>query len=204
MSKDTLEILGPSVAPTAITPETRVIAGHRGGGPDPLIEQYDGQKWKIPAGREFVMPYGVALAIRRRAIVPGSRDPHSGRGGTPLKQKSYLYIKHAEDGRKVPEADRPEDCRPFTKSDLAKYGMAKEALARRPGETKIVDVAEVQAAAMAAGVDLSDEAIAEAPVDPAALAPIPASQHAGIQEARALAAEQGEDTPERRGGGRRR
>lgn len=195
MSESTLTVLGPSVLPTAITPDSLVVVGHRGG--PALLEMFDGIKWDIPSrserDEEFLMPYGVALLLRRRAVVPGSRDPHSGRAGAPLKQKSYLYIRpFTQDGRKVPEGDRMEDCRPFTAAELARYGVAGEAIARSADSpVRMVDVSEVQATLLAQGTDLEDAV--NAPVDPAVLAPIPASQHSGIQEARALAAEQGDD-----------
>lgn len=202
MSEPTLTVLGPSVLPTAITPETQVVAGHRGGG-STEAQMFDGEKWEIPHGQEFLMPYGVALALRRRMVVPGSRDQHSGRGGAPLKQKSFLYVRpETQDGRRVPEADRLEDCRPFTAAELQRYGMAGEALARAGDDrVRLVDVADVQAALLSQGTDLEDAV--NAPVDPAVLAPIPADQHAGIQEARAFAAEAGGDDDGPRRGRRR-
>jgi hypothetical protein len=197
MSNAVLEVLGPSVQPTAIDANTRVVVGHRGAREPFTVMPFDGQKWRIPSGKEFLMPYGVALTLRQRMVVPGSRDVHSGKGGTPLKQKSYLYIRPlTEDGRKVPQADREEDCRPFTPAELARYGEASEALARAKGEVRQVSVTEVRASMLAqSGVDL--EEAAQAPVDPAVLAPIPADQNANVQEARAAEGAAGR-------GGRRR
>lgn len=201
MSAGVLEILGPTVQSKAIDDDTLVVAGHRGGGDEPFtVVPFDGQKWRIPSGKEFLIPYGVALTLRQRMVVPGTRDVHSGTGGQPLKQKSYLYIRPlTEDGRKVPLADREEECRPFTAAELARFHASPEAIARAKGEVAQVPVSEVRARVLAQdGVDLDDAA--QAPVDPAVLAPTPASQNTYVRDVAEADAEAGRGAR----GGRRR
>lgn len=194
-----LEVLGPTVQSTAVDASTRVIVGHRGGREPYTVMPFDGAKWRIPSGKEFLMPYGVALTLRQRMVVPGTRDVHSGKGGQPLKQKSYLYIRPlTEDGRKVPLADREEDCRPFTAAELARFGESPEAIARAKGEVQQVSVTEVRAQLLAQeGTDLDDAA--QAPIDPAVLAPTPAAQNTYVRDVAEADAEAG-----RGRGGRRR
>lgn len=188
-----LEVLGPKVQSVEFTADTLVIVGHRGG--PAIVEQFDGVKWRIPsrqeADREHLLRYDVALSLRRRAVVPGTRDIHSGRGGQPIKQQSFLYIRPTtQDGRTVPDADRLEWCRPFTADEIARFRIGGEAVARPAGDVAVVPVSDVQATLISQGVDI--EASVEAKPDGAVLAPIPADQHAGIQESRALAGDTGD------------
>jgi hypothetical protein len=92
--------------------QTIVTCLHRGR--KPISDTFDGRHFTVPAG--YVrMPYGQALHIQRRAIVPGTKNLEVG------GFVSWLAIVGV---------DAPELCVPFTDEELVRFGEAVEAIDR--------------------------------------------------------------------------
>lgn len=182
--------LVPSDQSQVLDPTTPVVIVHRGG-PD-IVEKFDGREYVVPAGR-WTLPYGVAMHLKTRAIVPGSRNPHTGKTASRIGIVATTY------GKPV---DPPEKCRLFTADELAKFGDTVEALDRSviesPGgrRMELVGTTDVIASVQAHGIDVDGKL--DAGIDPAALAPTPAGQNSILQQASADAIAGGGDPIGRR------
>jgi hypothetical protein len=171
----------------ALTADTPVVIINRGNAP--VEDRYDGEPWIIPPGH-FTVPYGVAMHLRDRSVVPGSRDPISG------KQKSFIGILNV---------DPEERCRPFTEAELRRFKLMPDAIdpAARSEPVELVNVADVRARMLSnQGVDIEEQA---AQSDPGVLTKPAREDHEGLKlqragEAAKAAEGGGEDKP---GGGRR-
>lgn len=113
----------PSLTPESaggneLTPETRVLAIHRGR--HTFTDKYDGVDYRIAPGK-FTAPYGAVAHLQRRAVIPGTRDVE---GGT---EQSYIGIIGIDD---------PALCEPLTDEEVAKYGAAVEAIDRSAMSSK--------------------------------------------------------------------
>lgn len=148
----------------ALNPDTPVVIINRGN--TAVCDRYDGEPWEVPPGH-WTVPYAVAKHLQNRAVVPGSRDPVSGR------QSSFIGIVGLD------SADR---CRPFTPEQMKRFGLAVDAIdpAARSEAVTLVDVNDVRARLLAEhDVDLDDLAGQQA--DPAAFTPPPREEHTGLQ-----------------------
>lgn len=113
-----------------LTPKTRVVCINRSD--VTYVDKCDGRDYVCPPGL-FEVEYEVANHFRERSVIPGSRDPVSG------KQEHYIAIVGID----------PEDrCQPLSGGELAIAKAAPEALDRSgmSGADKDVRVVPTQAA----------------------------------------------------------
>lgn len=158
--------LSPVAATKKLEPESIVTLVFRGG--PPVVDKFDGRDYIVPplppdvplwAWQEmthdaaaFQVEYQVAAHLQTRAIVPGSRNPHTGKTASQLG---------------IVEVDRPDRVEPFTPEELKKFGLA-EALDREAAElpsmrnVQVIDTREAVSAALAAGQNI-EERLDEAP-----------------------------------------
>lgn len=95
-----------------LSPKTRVVCINRGD--VPYLDKCDGRDYVCQPGL-FEVEYEVADHFRTRSVVPGSRDPVTG------KQEHYIAIIGMD----------PEDrCQPLSGAELAAANAAPEALDR--------------------------------------------------------------------------
>lgn len=97
---------------TVLKPDTPVLCINRG--IRAIHDKWDGIDYIIPPGY-FEVAYGAADHFRNRAVVPGSRNPETG------KQESFIGLVGI---------DRPERCEPFTPEQCEAFGLRVEAIAR--------------------------------------------------------------------------
>jgi hypothetical protein len=95
-----------------LTPDTIVTCIQRG--TEPVHDKFDGKDYVIEPGY-FSAPYGAARHFQTRAVVPGSRNPETG------KQESFIGIL---------SVDRPDRCEPFSEEQCQRFGLKVEAIAR--------------------------------------------------------------------------
>lgn len=175
-------LLSPVAASKKLGPESIVTIVFRGG--PPIVDKFDGRDYVVPplpAGIElwewrevmhepaqFQVEYQVAAHLQTRAVVPGSRNPHTG------KTSSQLGIL---------EVDRADRCEPFTREQLEQFGLA-EAIDRTAAEipsmrkVQVISTTEAVSAAMAAGQNI-EERLDDAP---GAEVTAPPAQHEGLAE----------------------
>jgi endonuclease YncB( thermonuclease family) len=113
-----------------LTPSTRVVCINRGD--TDYLDKCDGRDYVCAPGL-FEVEYQVADHFRTRSVIPGSRDPISG------KQEHYIAILGI---------DPPEQCQPLSGGELDAAKAAPEALDRSgmSGPDKDVKVVPTQAA----------------------------------------------------------
>jgi hypothetical protein len=179
-----------------LTPETVVLCVHRG--VEPLVDKYDGRDYEILPGF-FEVAYGAALHFKARAVVPGSRNPETG------KQESFIGIVGI---------DRPERCVPFTLEECERFNLIPEAIdrqslsSRAAREAHLENVSAVLSRMPGAGItghmrpqiDMSQQATpaAEAAAEQALTPPAHNEAQAEIANAEAeFAAEQAADAARR-------
>lgn len=188
-----------------IGPDTEVLCLHRGD--EVLEDMFDSRPYRIAPGW-FKTTAAVARHFKARAVVPGSRDPVSG------KQASYITIigtvDFETDGsfRVRTPVDKPEEWSKFTAAELAEIGDAREALdpGSVAGHTTIVDTSSALSGKPQQGgssrvkgggggsggrgvTKLKAETNDGRQEAPAVMAPIPPDENAVVQEARAATAQ---------------
>jgi hypothetical protein len=141
-------ILSPIGAPVRVLTEATLVRVIHRGGP-PVHDLYDSVEYHVEPG-EWRLPLGVARHLQARAVVPGSRNPWTG------KQQSLLGIIDTEWGQPI---DPPARCEPFTAEEIARFGLAVEAIDRAVllGEAAVVQpiaVADVRRRMLNRGVNL--------------------------------------------------
>jgi hypothetical protein len=180
--------LSPRLTPVslskALEPLSIVTLVFRGG--PPVVDKFDGRDYIVPPlpadvnlwdWQEQMHPpstwqveYQVAAHLQTRAVVPGSRNPHSGKTASQIG---------------ILEVDRPDRVEPFTDEELKQFGLA-EAIDRRAAElpsmrdVKVIPTTQAVAAAMAAGQNI-DERLDEAPGEDITATP---AHHEGLAELR--------------------
>lgn len=98
---------------TELTPQTRVLIVNRG--THPYVDKFDGRNYTVPPETVSEVAYEVAAHFRERSIIPGSRDPVSG------KQEHYIAILGI---------DPPEKCNYLSAVEQQKADEAAEAIDR--------------------------------------------------------------------------
>jgi hypothetical protein len=153
-------LLSPVAAAKKLGPESIVTLVFRGG--PPIVDKFDGFDYivpPLPTGIElyewreitheastYQVEFQVAAHLKTRAVVPGSRNPHTG------KTASQIGIIEVDDARL---------CEPFTPEQLQQFGMA-EAIDRSAAElpsmrkVQVIDTTQAIAAAMAAGQNVEE------------------------------------------------
>lgn len=144
-----------------LSPTSTVTLVFRGG--PPVIDKFDGRdfivpplppgvplhEWRAqhqPASR-WQVEYQVAAHLQKRAIVPGSRNPHTGRILSQLG---------------IEEIDRPDRLEPFSVEQLKQFGLAREGLDRSQAElpsmreVTVINTTDAVSASLAAGQDIDD------------------------------------------------
>lgn len=177
-------LLSPVTAAKKLEPTSIVTLIFRGG--PPIVDKFDGRDYIVPPlpadvplwewqeatheASAWQVEFQVAAHLQTRAVVPGSRNPHTG------KTESQLGII---------EVDRPDRCEPFTAEELKKFGLA-EAIDRSAAElpsmrnVQVISTTQAVAAAMAAGQNI-DERLDE---EPGAEITAPPAHHEGLAELR--------------------
>jgi hypothetical protein len=175
-------LLSPVAATKKLGPESIVTLIFRGG--PPIVDKFDGRDYIVPPLPEGValwewqemthepsawqVEYQVAAHLQTRAVVPGSRNPHTGKTASQLG---------------IVEVDRPDRVEPFTLQELKKFGLA-EAIDREAAElpsmrnVQVIDTRDAVSAALAAGQNI-EERLDEAP---GADVTAPPAQHEGLAE----------------------
>lgn len=125
-----LNLVPDSLGGEELTPETRVLCINRGA--TPYRDKYDGRDYTCPPGL-FEVEYKAADHFRGRSVIPGTRDPITG------KQEHYIAILGI---------DRADRCEPLTKAEDDKAAAAPEAIDRTAmdGPAKHVQVISTMAA----------------------------------------------------------
>lgn len=122
--------LTPDGAAQELEPKTRVIIRNRG---DQVYkDKFDGRDYTVPPGAVCEVEYEVANHFRERSVVPGSRDPITG------KQEHFIAILGI---------DREERCQPLNAAEAAKAATAKEAIDREAmgdDQARVVPTASVR------------------------------------------------------------
>jgi hypothetical protein len=180
--------LSPRLTPVSSTktlePLSIVTLVFRGG--PPVVDKFDGRDYIVPPlpadvnlwdwqarfhePSTWQVEYQVAAHLQTRAVVPGSRNPHSG------KTSSQIGIL---------EVDRPDRVEPFTDEELQQFGLA-EAIDRRAAElpsmrdVKVIPTSQAIASAMAAGQNIDERLDEEPGTDVTA----PPAHHEGLAELR--------------------
>ncbi len=187
------EPLVPEQVSNELKPETEVVILFKGG--PPIVDKWDSKDYVVPPiprdvngqhvctleqwrershpAAHFRVAYGVAQHLRDRNIVPGTRNPHTG------KAHSQIAIVQTPNGKGL---DPPQRAQPFTAEQKKQFGFP-EGIDRSMFEDSRKDVRVVQtesalAAAYANGVDV--DGVLDATPDPDAIAP-PAA-HEGLAD----------------------
>lgn len=105
-------------------------------------DTFDSKHYVIAPGY-FTAPLGAARHFKRRAVVPGSRNPETN------SEASFLAIigvalPSTTGFRIVKRVDDAEEWEPFSDEECAEYGMAVEALDRRHMVDPIVPASELK------------------------------------------------------------
>jgi hypothetical protein len=109
---DLVTLTSVDLKATELTPKTAVICINRGR--EVYRDKCDGRDYEVPPGH-FEVAYEVAAHFRERSVVPGSRNPITGR------QTNFIAILGM---------DKPEDCVPFDDDASERQSEAPEALDR--------------------------------------------------------------------------
>jgi hypothetical protein len=175
-------MLAPVAAQKKLGPESIVTLVFRGG--PPIVDKFDGRDYIVPPMPADVQPwewqeithtashwqveYQVAAHLQARAIVPGSRNPHTGKTASQIG---------------ILEVDPSERCEPFTPEQLQAFGLA-EAIDRSAAElpsmrnVQVISTTQAVSAALAAGQNI-DERLDE---EPGADVKAPPTHHEGLAE----------------------
>lgn len=199
-------LLSAVAAPRKLEPTSIVTLVFRGG--PPVVDKFDARDYIVPPLPEGValwewqemthepsawqVEYQVAVHLQTRAVVPGSRNPHTGKTASQLG---------------IVEVDRPDRVEPFTPEELQKFGLA-EAIDREAAElpsmrkVQVIDTRDAVAASLAAGQNI-DEVLDE---KPGADVTAPPTHHEGLEqlqrdqaEFEAAGGKASRTTPSRRG-----
>ena len=164
-------VLRPSSVRQQLTPQSPVIIIHRGG---PIIEdKFDAVDWVVPPNGTYQVPYEVALHLKARNIVPGSRQAATGG-----KQISQIGIISTAWGVPI---DRPQDCEPFTDEQVKYYwshneGIDRSVLLPSAQQVQTIETASVASRIAAQEMTQSQEERA------ALLREVPAEKNEALQE----------------------
>jgi hypothetical protein len=117
--------LVPDGAKQELDPKTRVLIVNRG--TQAYRDKFDGRDYTVPPRAVAEVEFEVADHFRNRSVVPGSRDPISG------KQDRFIAILGI---------DRPERCAMLTADEQVKADTAVEAIdpeaVDAPGRRQVV------------------------------------------------------------------
>jgi hypothetical protein len=199
---------------TKLTPESPTDIAFRGG--PPIVDKFDGERivlphearqaelagdphWSIrhyPPVEVIGVPWGVALHLKERSIVPGTRDPYNG-GKKALRRIGILRTVSGV------YQDKPEACAPFTVEQLALFNTP-EGLDRTAFLDARKDVTVLDTIASISHVGNVEQTLAE---KPAKGEMAPTGDPIGIREAQAAEREHeshgGTSSRTQRGGVRR-
>ncbi len=114
-----------------LTPKTRVLVVNRGTAD--YCEKFDGRNYVVPGGKVSEVEYEVADYLRDRSVIPGSRDPMTG------KSEHFIAILGI---------DPAERCELLDKDEQHKADTTVEAIDRSlmDGADRDVKVVSTQAA----------------------------------------------------------
>jgi hypothetical protein len=189
------EPLVPEQVSNELKPETEIVILFKGG--PPIVDKWDSKDYVVPPiprhpdGRHvcsleewqkqshpaahFRVAYGVALHLRERNIVPGTRNPHNG------KAVSQIAIVQTPNGKGLDPENRAQ---PFTDEQKKQFGWP-EGLDRSMFEDSrknvtVLSTEEAAAQAYARGVDVEEVLETEHGRDVTA----PPADHEGLRELR--------------------
>lgn len=111
----------------ALTPDTIVLCRNRGR--ETYVDKFDSRDYQIGPG-SFTAPYGAALHFKRRAVVPGSRNPETGFQASFITIIGVVHPKPGGGLKVVRPIDDAVEWDPFTDDECREYGHAVEALDR--------------------------------------------------------------------------
>lgn len=177
-------VIRPAQQSKKLTHDTPVVVLHRGG--PPVRDKFDSEDWEIPGPGYFTLRYDAASHLKARAVVPGSRNPATGR------QESQLAIVQTAWGDPI---DPPARCTPFTPEQVAHYWKSAEAIDRSsmasPAARNVqaVDMADAQRALLSAGMNIDGIVESEAAQGHVIATPVPPEANEALQEIRATLAD---------------
>lgn len=115
-----------------------------------MQDKFDAVDWTVPGPGLYEVPYEVALHLRARSVVPGSRNPGTG------KQLSQIGIVRTSWGDPI---DPPAACEPFTEDQVSDFWSHVEAIDRAsmllPSQRNVQTVATRDVSARVATAEMS-------------------------------------------------
>lgn len=177
-------VIRPMADSKALKPETPVIVLHRGG--PPVKDKFDGQDWLIPGPGYWTLRYDAAMHLKARAVVPGSRNPATGR------QESQLAIVQTSWGDPI---DPPARCVPFTDAQVKHWWSHIEAIDRTSMASPIarsvtaINYEDAQRTLLSQGVNVEGVVETEAAQGAAIATPVPPEANEALREMRQTFAE---------------